>query len=156
VRWWQNELRATVGHDTVMACRSLLYRILQAAEDDRRIEANSVRKVPAPKSPVDPASLLRHAKRRAYTRRNSGTCWQAPPPFYRDQFICLAGTGLRAGPFGSGYRNRPKSPASIRAVPLAGSRRMATLTLYGYWHEGGRHAEVAQKCFYDANGSIST
>jgi len=25
-----------------------------------------------------------------------------------------------AGPFGSGYKNRPKSPASIRAVPLAG------------------------------------
>jgi Phage integrase, N-terminal SAM-like domain len=58
VRQWQNDLRGKVGYDTVMACRSLLYRILQAAEDDRRIEANPVRKVPAPKPPVDPGVLL--------------------------------------------------------------------------------------------------
>jgi hypothetical protein len=31
VRRWQNELRGNVGYDTVMACRSLLNRILQAA-----------------------------------------------------------------------------------------------------------------------------
>jgi integrase len=69
------------------------------------------------------------------------------PPFYRDHFIVVVGTGLRAGEllglramrvdlnrqrlevlevrydagrFGSGYKNRPKSPASIRVVPLAG------------------------------------
>jgi integrase len=147
VRCWQNELRATVGYDTVMACRSLLYRILQAAEDDRRIEANPVRKVPAPKPPVDPATLLGRAKRRAYTPEEFGYLLAGTAPFYRDHFICLVGTGLRAGellglrahrvdldrrqlevlevrydagPFGSGYKNRPKSPASIRAVPLAG------------------------------------
>jgi hypothetical protein len=44
VRRWQNELRGKVGHDTVMACWSLLNRILQTAEDDRRIAANPVRK----------------------------------------------------------------------------------------------------------------
>jgi integrase len=147
VRHWQNELRATVGYDTVMACRSLLYRILQAAEDDRRIEANPVRKVPAPKPPVDPATRLGRAKRRAYTPEEFGLLLAGTPPFYRDHFIALVGTGLRAGQllglrarrvdldcqqlevlevrydagrFGSGYKNRPKSPASIRVVPLAG------------------------------------
>jgi integrase len=147
VRQWQNELRARVGYDTVMACRSLLYRILQAAEDDRRIEANPVRKVPAPKPPVDPAALLGRAKRRAYSPEEFGYLLAGTPPFYRDHFICLVGTGLRAGEllglraqrvdlsrrhlevlevrydagrFGSGYKNRPKSPASIRVVPLAG------------------------------------
>ena len=147
VRQWRNELRARVGYDTVMACRSLLYRILQAAEDDRRIEANPVRKVRAPKPPVDPAALLGRAKRRAYTPEEFGYFLTGTPPFYRDHFICLVGTGLRAGellglrvsrvdldrrqvevlevrydagPFGSGYKNRPKSPASIRVIPLAG------------------------------------
>jgi integrase len=147
VRQWQNELRAKVGYDTVMACRSLLYRILQAAEDDRRIEANPVRKVPAPKPPVDPGALLGRAKRRAYTPEEFGYLLVGTPPFYRDHFICLVGTGLRAGEllglraqrvdlsrrqlevlevrydagrFGSGYKNRPKSAASIRVIPVAG------------------------------------
>jgi integrase len=147
VRQWQNELRARVGYDTVMACRSLLYRILQAAEDDRRIEANPVRKVPAPKPPVDPAALLGRAKRRAYTPEEFGYLLAGTPPFYRDHFITAVGTGLRAGEllglrafrvdlqrrqlevlevrydagrFGSGYKDRPKSAASIRVVPLAG------------------------------------
>ncbi len=147
VRQWQNELRGRVGYDTVMACRSLLYRILQAAEDDRRIDANAVRMVPAPKPPVDPAALLGRAKRRAYSPEEFGYLLAGTPPFYRDHFICLVGTGLRAGEllglrakrvdlgrrqlevlevrydagrFGSGYKNRPKSPASIRVIPLAG------------------------------------
>jgi integrase len=146
VRQWQNDLRGRVGYDTVMACRSLLYRILQAAEDDRRIEANPVRKVPAPKPPVDPAALLGRAKRRAYTPEEFGYLLAGTPPFYRDHFIAAVGTGLRAGEllglrarrvdlsrrqlevlevrydagrFGSGYKNRPKSPASIRVIPLA-------------------------------------
>jgi integrase len=121
---------------------------LQAAEDDRRIEANPVRKVPAPKPPVDPAALLGRAKRRAYTPQEFGYLLAGILPFYRDHFVCLVGTGLRAGEllglrarrvdldrrqlevlevrydagsFGSGYKNRPKSPASIRVVPLAES-----------------------------------
>jgi hypothetical protein len=67
VRRWQNELRGKLAHETVMACRSVLNRVLQAAEDDRRIDANPVRKVPAPKPPVDPEVLLGRAKRRSYT-----------------------------------------------------------------------------------------
>jgi integrase len=147
VRRWQNELRGQVGYDTVMACRSLLHRILQAAEDDRRIDANPVRKVPAPKPPVDPAALLGRAARRSYTPEEFGWLLAGAYPFWRDHFICLVGTGLRAGEllglrahrvdlarrrlevlevryeagrFGRGYKSRPKSAASIRVVPLAG------------------------------------
>jgi integrase len=147
VRRWQNELRGTVGHDTVMACRSVLNRILQAAEDDRRIDANPVRKVPAPRPPVDTDARLGHAKRRTYSPEEFGRLLAGARPFYRDHLLCLVGTGLRAGEllglrahrvdltgrrlevlevryeagkFGRGYKNRPKSATSIRVVPLAG------------------------------------
>lgn len=146
VRRWQNELRGKVGHDTVMACRSLLNRILQAAEDDRRIAANPVRKVPAPKPPVDADARLGRAKRRAYTPEEFRHLLRHTRPFYRDHFIAMVGTGMRpgellglralrvdlanrrlgvrevryeAGKFGRGYKDRPKSPTSIRPVPLA-------------------------------------
>jgi integrase len=146
VRRWQNELRGQVGHDTVLACRSLLNRILQAAEDDRRIDANPVRKVPAPRPPVDADARLGRVKRRSYTPEEFGRLLAGARPFYRDHLICLVGTGLRAGEllglrahrvdlagrrlevvevryeagrFGRGYKDRPKSPASIRVVPLA-------------------------------------
>jgi integrase len=147
VRRWQNELRSQVGHDTVLACRSLLNRILQAAEDDRRIDTNPVRKVPAPRPPVDTAARLGHVKRRSYTPEEFGRLLAGAQPAYRDHLICLVGTGLRAGEllglrahrvdlgarrlevvevryeagrFGRGYKNRPKSATSIRVVPLAG------------------------------------
>jgi integrase len=146
VRRWQNELRSQVGHDTVMACRSLLNRILQAAEDDRRIDANPVRKVPAPRPPVDADARLGRVKRRSYTPEEFGRLLAGAPPAYRDHLICLVGTGLRAGEllglrahrvdlagrrlevievryeagrFGRGYKDRPKSATSIRVVPLA-------------------------------------
>jgi integrase len=146
VRRWQNELRSQVGHDTVLACRSVLNRILQAAEDDRRIDANPVRKVPAPKPPVDAATRLGRVKRRSYTPEEFGRLLAGAQPTYRDHLLCLVGTGLRAGEllglrvhrvdlaarrlevvevryeagrFGRGYKDRPKSPASIRVVPLA-------------------------------------
>jgi integrase len=146
VRRWQNELRGQVGHDTVMACRSLLNRILQAAEDDRRIDTNPVRKVQAPRPRVDADARLGRAKRRSYTPEEFGRLLAGALPAYRDHFICLVGTGLRAGEllglrahrvdlaarrlevvevryeagrFGRGYKDRPKSAASIRVVPLA-------------------------------------
>jgi integrase len=146
VRRWQNELRSQVGHDTVLACRSLLNRILQAAEDDRRIDANPVGKVPAPKPPVDADARLGRVRRRSYTPEEFGRLPAGARPFYRDHLICLVGTGLRAGEllglrahrvdlagrrlevvevryeagrFGCGHKDRPKSPASIRVIPLA-------------------------------------
>jgi integrase len=148
VRRWQNELKATHGRGTVMACRSILYRILQAAEDERLIVANPVRKVPAPKPEVDPERVLGQAKRRSLTPEEAGHLLaQLPAPWW-DHVIVLLGTGLRfgelgglrwrrvhldaeppvlqvvatryqAGRFGSGFKARPKSPAGIRAVPLA-------------------------------------
>jgi integrase len=147
VRRWQNELRGQVGFDTVMACRSVLNRVLQAAEDDRRIDANPVPKVPAPKPLIDPEVLLGRAKRRSYTPEELGRLLAAARPWCRDHFLVMAGTGLRpgellglrarrvdlagrrlevlevryeAGRFGRGYKPRPKSPTSIRAIPLAG------------------------------------
>jgi integrase len=147
VRRWQHDLRGQAGHDTVLACRSLLHRILQAAEDDRRIHANPVPKVPAPKPPVDPDARLGRAKRRSYTPEEFGQLLAAARPWCRDHLLCLVGTGLRAGEllglrahrvdlaarhlevlevryeagrFGRGYKPRPKSTASIRVVPLAG------------------------------------
>ncbi len=147
VRRWQNELRGKAGYDTVKACRSLLNRILQAAEDDRRIAANPMRKVPAPKRPVDADARLGRAKRRAYTPEEFGHLLAHTRPFYRDHFLTMVGTGMRpgellglraarvdlanrrigvlevryeAGKFGRGYKDRPKSTASIRLLPLAG------------------------------------
>jgi integrase len=147
VRRWQNDLRGQVGHDTVTACRSLLHRILQAAEHDRRIDANPVPKVPAPKPPVDADARLGRTKRRSYTPEEFGHLLAAARPWCRDHLLCLVGTGLRAGEllglrarrvdltarrlevlevryeagrFGRGYKPRPKSTASIRVVPLAG------------------------------------
>jgi integrase len=146
VRRWQNELRTKRGRETVMACRSLLYSILQTAEDDRRIERNPVAKVPAPKPEDDPDVLLGRGKRRAFTPEEFGQMLAATSPRFRDHLLCLAGTGLRAGEllglradrvdlearrlevvsvrydagkFGRGYKNRPKTRASIRPVPLA-------------------------------------
>jgi integrase len=147
VRRWQNELRGKLAHETVMACRSVLNRVLQAAEDDRRIDANPVRKVPAPKPPVDPDTILGHVRRRAFTPEEFGWLLAAARPWCRDHFLAMAGTGMRpgellglrarrvdlaarrlevlevryeAGKFGRGYKPRPKSATSIRAIPLAG------------------------------------
>src|SRR6266508_4505590 len=95
VRRWQNELRGQVGFDTVMACRSVLNRVLQAAEDDRRIAANPVPKAPAPKPPADPAVLLGRAKRRSHTPEELGRLLAAARPWCRDHFLTMAGTGMR-------------------------------------------------------------
>jgi integrase len=146
VRRWQNQLRGKLAHETMMACRSVLNRILQAAEDDRRIDANPVRKVPPPKPPVDPDALLGRAKRRSYTPEEFGRLLAAARPWCRDHFLTMAGTGMRpgellglrarrvdlagrrlevlevryeAGRFGRGYKPRPKSATSIRVIPLA-------------------------------------
>jgi integrase len=148
VRRWQNELKATRERGTVMAARSILYRILQAAEDERLIVANPVRKVPAPKLEVDPDELLGQGKRRALTPEEAGHLLARFPPVWWDHVVTLLGTGLRfgelgglrrhrvlldreppvlqvvatryqAGKFGSGFKGQPKSQAGIRSIPLA-------------------------------------
>jgi integrase len=131
-----------------MACRSILFRILQLAEDEGAITANPVRKVPAPKRRVDPERVFADAKRRALTPEEAGRLLARFPLFWWDHVLCLLGTGLRfgefaglrahrvhldratpvvqvvdtryqAGRFGSGFKPRPKSDAAIRELPLA-------------------------------------
>jgi integrase len=146
VRRWQNDLAGKVGHDLLLACRSILNRILEAATVNRRIPINPVRLVPAPPPRVDPDAILGHVRRRALAPEEFGRLLAGVLPFYWDHLVTQVGTGLRsgellglqparvrldqarlevvdvrydAGRFGAGYRNRPKTRASIRAVPLA-------------------------------------
>jgi integrase len=146
LRQWQNQLTARRGHATVMACRSVLFRILQFAEDENAIPANPMRKVPAPKRPVDPDMVLGTAKRRVLTPEEAGMFLAAFPRFWWDHVITLLGCGLRiselaglrrgrvdldrgvlqvvdtryqAGKkYGSGFKG-PKSAAGVREIPLA-------------------------------------
>jgi integrase len=147
IRQWQYELRGKgLEHGTVMACRSLLNRILQAAEDERLIPANPVGKVPPPKRPVDPEVIFGRVEPRVLTPKQVGQLLASARPDDRAVLLVLAGTGLRAGElcgllgvrvdlrrrcleiatvrydagrFGRGYKPRPKSTAGIRSIPLA-------------------------------------
>jgi integrase len=135
VQRWQNQLEKKLGYYGVMACRSLLNRILQAAHDDNRIPSNPVRKVQPPQRSVDPEKRFGRAKRHALTPEEFGRLLAGCLPFYWDHFITEVGTGLRpsellglrayrirrdlghlevlemryeAGRFGSGYKPWPK------------------------------------------------
>jgi integrase len=148
IRQWQNQLPAKLGHESLMACRSILYRILQLAEDEGAITTNPLRRVPPPKRRADPEKVLGQAKRRAYTPEEAGRLLARCPLFWWDHVLTLLGTGLRfgelaglrcrrvhldekpavlqvvdvryqAGRFGSGFKPRPKSDAGIREIPLA-------------------------------------
>ena len=149
VRRWQRELAATVGPATLGQCRSLALRIFQFALDEGAIDTNPVRKVPAPRRRPDPDLVLRPGKRRALTPRKPGSCWRVSRCSGWDHVITLLGTGLCIGElaglhrrrvhlsqpiptlqvvdvryqagsqFGSGFKPRPKSDASIREIPLA-------------------------------------
>jgi integrase len=148
VRQWQNQLTSQLGYESLMACRSILFRILQLAEDEGAIAANPVRKVPAPRRRVDPERVFGDAKRRALTPEEAGRLLAEIPLFWWDHALCLLGTGLRfgefaglrrrrvhldrampvlqvvdtryqAGRFGSGFKPRPKSDAGSREIPLA-------------------------------------
>jgi integrase len=149
VRRWQRDLAARVGPATLRQCRSLALRIFQFAVDEGAIDTNPVRKVPAPKLRADPDLVLRPGTRRAMTPEEAGQLLACFPLFWWDHIITLLGTGLRIGElaglhrrrvhlnqpiptlqvvdvryqagsqFGSGFKPRPKSDASIREIPLA-------------------------------------
>jgi integrase len=146
VQRWQDALEVKSSYNLVMACRSLLNRILQAAVDEQLIASNPVQRVRPPRRQVDPEAVFGRSRRRAYTPEEFGRLLAACSPFYRDHLIVQAGTGLRsgellglrsqrvdlasgrlevvevrydAGRFGSGYKARPKSDTSIRPVPTA-------------------------------------
>jgi integrase len=142
---WQNELEGKLGHSGVMACRSILLRIMEAARRERLIGSNPVRDVEAPKPRVNPEQVFGHERRRTLTPEEFGRFLAACRPFYRDHFVAQIGTGLRsgellglrrrrvhpelgrievievryeAGEFGRGFKQEPKSPASVRVVPM--------------------------------------
>jgi integrase len=148
IRQWQNQLPSKLGYESLVACRSILLRILQPAEDEGAITANPLRRVPPPKRRIDPEKVLGQAKRRAYTPEEAGRLLAFCPLFWWDHVLALLGTGLRfgefaglrrrrvhlertpavlqvvdvryqAGRFGSGFKPRPKSDAGIRELPLA-------------------------------------
>jgi integrase len=110
VQRWQNDLTSRLGHDGVMFSRSLLYRVLQAAENEGHIAANPVRKVRAPKRPIDPEARFGRARRRTLSPEEFGRLLAAAPPFYRDHFLTQVGTGLRSGEL-LGLRARRINPA---------------------------------------------
>src|SRR6266487_3599167 len=141
-----------LGYSGVMACRSLLLRILEAARKERLIATNPVREVDAPEPPVNPDEIFGNVRRRTFTPEEFGELLAACRPFYRDHFLTQASTGLRpgellglrrrrvqlerrrievlevryeAGKFGRGFKDRPKNPASIRVVPMAEAVRGA-------------------------------
>src|SRR5215207_5965238 len=97
VQRWQNELERRASHNLTMACRSILNRILEAAEAERLIPVNPVRKVRAPKRPVDPEVVFGRVRRRTYTPEEFGRLLVGCPAFYRDHFLVQVGTGLRSG-----------------------------------------------------------
>jgi integrase len=149
VRRWQAQLAGKVSRESLLACRSILHRILQFAEDEGALQRNPVRKVPPPKRRADPDQLLGDAKRRAYTPEEAGRLLGCVPLFWWDHVLTFLGTGLRfgelaglrcrrvhldrpvpvlqvvevryqaGGEFGSGFKARPKSDAGIRELPLA-------------------------------------
>ena len=149
IRRWQAQLASMVGRESLLACRSILHRILQFAEDEGAIASNPVRKVPPPKRRADPEQLLGEAMRRAYTPEEAGQLLGRMPLSWWDHVLVFLGTGLRFGElaglrcrrvrldrsvpvlqvvevryqagsqFGSGFKGRPKSDAGIRELPLA-------------------------------------
>jgi hypothetical protein len=69
---WQNELEGRLGYSGVMACRSLLLRILEAARKERLIAASPVREVEAPEHPVNPDEIFGSVRRRTFTPEEFG------------------------------------------------------------------------------------
>ena len=142
---WQQKLEGKLSHSGVMACRSILLRILDAAGKEHLIATNPVREVGAPKPRLDPDQVFGHRRRRTLIPEEVGHLLAACRPFYRDHFLIQVGTGLRsgellglrcrrvypelrrievievryeAGRFGRGFKAEPKSPASVRVVPM--------------------------------------
>jgi integrase len=140
VQRWQNELERRASHNLTMACRSILNRILEAAEGERLIPVDPVRKVRVPKRPVDPEVVFGRVRRRAYTPEELGRFLVGCPMFYRDHFIVQVGTGLRSGEL-LGLRSpagRPGDPADRgRGGPLR--RRQVRLGLQGPAQERRQH-----------------
>jgi integrase len=121
IRQWQNQLPGKLGYESLMACRSILFRILQLAEDEGAITTNPLRRVPPPKRRADPEKVLGQTKRRAYTPEEAGRLLALCPLFWWDHVLVLLGTGLRFGEF-AGLRRRwihlERTPPVLQVVDV--------------------------------------
>jgi hypothetical protein len=61
-----------LSYNLVMACRSLLNRILRATVDEQLIASNPVQRVRRPRRQVDPEAVFGRSRRRAYTPEELG------------------------------------------------------------------------------------
>jgi hypothetical protein len=120
VQRWQDTLEVKLSYTLVMACRSLLNRILQAAVDEQLIAANPVQRVRPPKRQVDPEAVFGRARRRAHTPEEFGRLLAASLPFYRDHLIRPSRDG--AAQRGAAW---PACTAGGPGVGPAGGRRGA-------------------------------
>jgi hypothetical protein len=96
VQQWQDKLEATLGHESVMACRSILNRILQAAEDECLIPFNPLRKVKAPRRPVDPEVVFGRVQRRTLSPKSSADSWLPARPSTATTSSSTSGPGCAA------------------------------------------------------------
>ena len=95
IRQWQNQLPGKLGYESLMACRSILFRILQLAEDEGAITANPLRRVPPPKRRADPERVLGQAKRGPIRRRKPVGC--SPPVRCSGGIMCWRCSALGCG-----------------------------------------------------------
>jgi integrase len=129
-------------------------RYARARATGRAYTTNPVRDVEAPMPRVNPERIFGHERRRTLTPEEFGRFLAACRPFYRDHFTAQVGTGLRsgellglrrrrvhpelgrievievryeAGEFGAGFKHEPKSPASVRVVPMCEQVRAAVV-----------------------------
>ena len=88
---WQHELEGKLSHSGVMAYRSILLRILEAARKEHLLATNPVREVEALKPRLDPEQVFGHQRRRTLTPEEFGHLVAACRPFYRDHFLIQIG-----------------------------------------------------------------
>jgi hypothetical protein len=149
---WQHDLEEKLSHSGVMACRSILLRILDAARRERLIPTNpvpdveasqathqpradlrarapahphsrGVRPLPGCLPPLLPRPLPHPGRHRAAQRRAARV---APRRVYPElRRIEVIEVRYEAGRFGRGFKAEPKSPASVRVVPMCEQVRQA-------------------------------
>ena len=125
IRQWQNQLPSKLSYESLMACRSILFRILQLAEDEGAITANPLRRVPPPKRRADPEQVLGQTKRRAYTPEEAGRLLASCPLFWWDHVLVLLGTGLRFGEFAGLRRSRVQLERPLPVLQVVDVRYQA-------------------------------
>jgi integrase len=141
---WQHELEAKLSHSGVMACQSILLRIMEAARKEGLIATNPVREVEAPNHVSTQNRSMATSIDGPSRPEEVGHLLAACRPFYRDHFLIQVGTGLpsgellglrrrrrvfpdlarievievryEAGRFDRGFKAEPKSLASARCA----------------------------------------